>query len=175
MNESNFDKCQLEMTWNVFITRLSVLNVILTDDIIASPGRTINSRICTLDSLLVWWCCQPRHMISDGKHWHVIPVCSHLIKSRTNVYAEQNQMKYFAFWSLIEYFIISPRSHESDVAKMNSSRIILLKIGIKTPKVHWRNFNFNKTFSLYSSEGMNEYKFFVIRTKSSNIQRFFLG
>ena len=38
MNESNFDKCQLEMTWNVFITRLSVLNVILTDDIIASPG-----------------------------------------------------------------------------------------------------------------------------------------
>ena len=37
MNESNFDKCQLEMTWNVFITRLSVLNVIRADDIIASP------------------------------------------------------------------------------------------------------------------------------------------
>ena len=122
--------------------------------------RSINSRICTLDSALVWWCCQLRHMISEGKHRHVIPVCSHLIKSRTNVYAEQNQMKYFAFWSLIEYFIISPRSHDSDVAKMNSSRIILLKIGIKTPKVHWRNFNFNKIFSLDSStEGMNESEF----------------
>ena len=116
--------------------------------------RTINSRICTLDS----WCDDVVSSViwSAGKHWHVIPVCSHLIKSTTNVYAEQNQMKYFAFRSLIEYFIISPRSHESDVAKMNSSRIILLKIGIKTPKVHWRNFNFNKTFSLDSSEGMNE-------------------
>ena len=116
---------------------------------------TINSRICTLDSelVLVWWCCQPRHMISEGKHGHVIPVCSHLIKSRTNVYAEQNQMKYFAFWSLIEYLIISPRSHESDVAKMNSSRIILLKIGIKTPKVHWRNFNLTKHFHFLVQRG----------------------
>ena len=112
---------------------------------------TTHSRICTLDNIGVIMLSAQKYD-QDGKYWHVISVYSHLIKSTANVYAGPNQTEIFEnislFEALIEYFIISPRSHESDVAKMNSSRIILLKIGIKTPEVHYWNFNFNKTFSL---------------------------
>ena len=52
--------------------------------------------LCTLYSLVS----SLRHLIREGKHGHVSPVCSHLIKSRTNVYVEQNQNEIFYFLKL---------------------------------------------------------------------------